>query len=85
MILLSSAKLPVMVWIYGGGFVMGATVRYDGSELVGQSLAIVRRFIKRSLDVDHLALGFFFRNWKPRASCDTVSQRPVVMHSGASP
>jgi carboxylesterase type B len=37
----SSAKLPVMVWIYGGGFVDGASDRHDGSELVKQSLTIV--------------------------------------------
>ncbi|KAF9507965.1 hypothetical protein BS47DRAFT_264345 [Hydnum rufescens UP504] len=37
----SSAKLPVMVWIYGGGFTSGASVRYDGSELVKQSLVII--------------------------------------------
>jgi len=39
----SSAKLPVMVWIYGGGFVGGASSepRQDGSNLAKQGVIVV--------------------------------------------
>ena len=39
----SSTKLPVMVWIYGGGFVGGATSepRQDGSNLAKQGVIVV--------------------------------------------
>ena len=39
----ASAKLPVMVWIYGGGFVAGATSeqRQDGSVLAQQGVVVV--------------------------------------------
>lgn len=38
-----SAKLPVMVWIYGGGFVAGTTSegRQDGSRLAQQGVVVV--------------------------------------------
>jgi para-nitrobenzyl esterase len=39
----SSAKLPVMVWIYGGGFVAGSTSegRQDGTHLAQQGVVVV--------------------------------------------
>jgi para-nitrobenzyl esterase len=39
----SAAKLPVMVWIYGGGFVAGTTseARQDGTHLAQQSVIVV--------------------------------------------
>jgi para-nitrobenzyl esterase len=39
----SEAKLPVMVWIYGGGFVAGATSesRQDGEQLAQQGVVVV--------------------------------------------
>ncbi len=39
----SSAKLPVMVWIYGGGFVAGSTseARQDGTNLAQQGVIVV--------------------------------------------
>ena len=38
-----SAKLPVMVWIYGGGFVAGSTseTRQDGTNLAQQGVVVV--------------------------------------------
>lgn len=33
-----SSKLPVLVWIYGGGFEFGATSMYDGSGIVSRSV-----------------------------------------------
>ncbi|KAF8892982.1 esterase 1 [Infundibulicybe gibba] len=35
----SSAKLPVMFWTYGGGFILGASNMYNGSAIVAQSVA----------------------------------------------
>ncbi len=39
----NSRKLPVMVWIYGGGFVAGSTseARQDGTHLAGQGVVVV--------------------------------------------
>ena len=38
-----NASLPVMTWIHGGGYILGASSLslYDGSRLVAQSIAIV--------------------------------------------
>ncbi|KAI9644394.1 hypothetical protein NHQ30_007751 [Ciborinia camelliae] len=35
----SSSKLPVLFWIYGGGFELGGTSMYDGSSWVAESIA----------------------------------------------
>jgi len=35
----SSSKLPVMFWIFGGGFELGGTAMYDGTSLVQESVA----------------------------------------------
>ena len=47
------AKLPVMVWIYGGGFVAGSAERYDGSSFARRGVVLV------TLNYRVGRLGFF--------------------------
>ena len=49
----AKAKLPVMVWIYGGGFIQGASQRYDGSNLARHGVVVV------TLNYRLGRLGFF--------------------------
>jgi para-nitrobenzyl esterase len=49
----AKAKLPVMVWIYGGGFIQGASQRYDGSNLARRGVEVV------TLNYRLGRLGFF--------------------------
>lgn len=44
----NSENLPVMAWIYGGGFRDGTSTRYNGTALVAQSLVIVSSWIALS-------------------------------------
>ncbi|KAH9966086.1 esterase 1 [Russula dissimulans] len=50
--------LPVMVWIYGGGFYGGTSSTYDGTSLVEQSVARGTPIIFVSMNYRIAALGF---------------------------
>ncbi|KAH9062838.1 esterase 1 [Lactarius vividus] len=54
----SLASLPVMVWIYGGGFLAGQSSIYDGSYLVEQSVARGTPILFVSLNYRVGPLGF---------------------------
>ncbi|KAF9472682.1 extracellular triacylglycerol lipase precursor [Pholiota conissans] len=53
-----TANLPVMVWIYGGGFVMGASSLYNGTEIVARSVARGTPVIFASINYRVGPLGF---------------------------
>ncbi|KAF8334758.1 Alpha/Beta hydrolase protein [Cantharellus anzutake] len=52
------AKLPVMVWIYGGSFLYGASQLYNGSAIVGQSVVLNESIIYVSFNYRLNAFGF---------------------------
>ncbi|TCD60884.1 hypothetical protein EIP91_009375 [Steccherinum ochraceum] len=52
------AKLPVAVWIYGGGFELGGTSIYDGAVIVNRSVALNHPVIYVSMNYRLSALGF---------------------------
>lgn len=54
----SSAKLPVLVWIYGGGFEFGSTQMYDGSGLVRDSITSNQPIIYVALNYRLGGFGF---------------------------
>ncbi|KII88128.1 hypothetical protein PLICRDRAFT_140103 [Plicaturopsis crispa FD-325 SS-3] len=53
-----SAKLPVVVWIYGGGFSSGSTSIYSGVPLVERSVALGEPVIYVSMNYRLNAFGF---------------------------
>lgn len=54
----ASAKLPVLFWIFGGGFELGSTQMYDGSSLVSGSVLKGRPII--FVAVNYRVGGFGF-------------------------
>ncbi|KAF8261992.1 carotenoid ester lipase precursor [Lactarius quietus] len=52
------SKLPVVVWIYGGGFEDGASVSYDGTVIVNRSIALEQPVVYVSLNYRVSAFGF---------------------------
>ncbi|KAJ8606319.1 hypothetical protein MRB53_041070 [Persea americana] len=54
----STAKLPVLFWIFGGAFEGGSTSQYDGSSIVRRSVALNEPIVYVS--VSYRATGFGF-------------------------
>ncbi|KAH6917979.1 carotenoid ester lipase [Coprinopsis sp. MPI-PUGE-AT-0042] len=54
----ASSKLPVVVWIYGGGFQLGATSMYDGATIVKKSQSQGEPVIFVSMNYRVSAYGF---------------------------
>ncbi|KAF8262660.1 carotenoid ester lipase precursor [Lactarius quietus] len=52
------SRLPVVVWIYGGGFERGSTTTYDGGIIVNRSLALNEPVIYVSMNYRLSAFGF---------------------------
>ncbi|PPQ85181.1 hypothetical protein CVT25_004188 [Psilocybe cyanescens] len=54
----SSSKLPVLVWIFGGGFELGGTSMYDGGLVVSRSIALGSPVIYVSMNYRLSGFGF---------------------------
>ncbi|KAI1101088.1 alpha/beta-hydrolase [Jackrogersella minutella] len=54
----ADAKLPVLFWIYGGGFEMGSPQQYNGSVLIPQSVAQGKPIILVAVNYRLGAFGF---------------------------
>ncbi|EKM78357.1 hypothetical protein AGABI1DRAFT_75927 [Agaricus bisporus var. burnettii JB137-S8] len=54
----STSKLPVLVWIFGGGFELGSTAMYDGTAIVKKSMAMGSPVIFVSMNYRLSAFGF---------------------------
>ncbi|CAA7261545.1 unnamed protein product [Cyclocybe aegerita] len=55
---LPTAKLPVVVWIFGGGFELGATSMYDGGVIVDRSLELSQPVVYVSMNYRLTGFGF---------------------------
>ncbi|KII95435.1 hypothetical protein PLICRDRAFT_98558 [Plicaturopsis crispa FD-325 SS-3] len=51
-------KIPVVVWIYGGGFATGTTASFDGAPIVERSVALGEPIIYVSMNYRLNAFGF---------------------------
>ncbi|KAL0959302.1 hypothetical protein HGRIS_014566 [Hohenbuehelia grisea] len=54
----SGTKLPVVVWIYGGGFQIGGTATYDGTVIVERSIQLNEPVVYVSMNYRLGAFGF---------------------------
>ncbi|KAH9480374.1 Lipase 1 [Psilocybe cubensis] len=54
----STSKLPVLVWIFGGGFELGGTSMYDGGLVVSRSIALGSPVIYVSMNYRLSGFGF---------------------------
>ncbi|KAI9454449.1 carotenoid ester lipase precursor [Lactarius psammicola] len=52
------SKLPVVVWIHGGGFVVGSSIFNDGSVIVKRSVALQQPVVYVSMNYRLSAFGF---------------------------
>jgi len=52
------SKLPIVVWIYGGGFENGSTTFYDGTVVVNRSITLQQPVIYVSMNYRVSAFGF---------------------------
>ncbi|KAF9265193.1 alpha/beta-hydrolase [Marasmius fiardii PR-910] len=53
-----SSKLPVVAWIYGGGFELGSTQMYDGTVIVERSIILGQPVIYVSMNYRLSGFGF---------------------------
>ncbi|PVH92878.1 extracellular lipase [Periconia macrospinosa] len=58
----SDSKLPVLFWIFGGGFELGSTLMYDGAGLLSNAIAMGRPFV--FVAVNYRVGGFGFLGGK---------------------
>ncbi|SJL07135.1 related to Lipase 4 [Armillaria ostoyae] len=54
----SNSKLPVVAWIFGGGFELGGTAMYDGTSIVSRSIALNQPVIYVSMNYRVSGFGF---------------------------
>ncbi|KAJ7776821.1 Alpha/Beta hydrolase protein [Mycena maculata] len=54
----ATSKLPVVVWIFGGGFELGSPQMYDGTPIVQRSIAMGEPVIYVSMNYRVSAFGF---------------------------
>ncbi|GAA5836898.1 hypothetical protein JCM11251_005817 [Rhodosporidiobolus azoricus] len=67
------AKLPVMVWVYGGAFLIGSTTMYDGANLVSRSISVNQPIIYVSMNCKDRLNSFGFLPGAEAAADSTVS------------
>ncbi|KAF9068600.1 carotenoid ester lipase precursor [Rhodocollybia butyracea] len=54
----ATSNLPVLVWIFGGGFELGGTAMYDGTSIVERSIELDEPVIYVSMNYRLTAFGF---------------------------
>ncbi|KAH8999622.1 carotenoid ester lipase precursor [Lactarius hatsudake] len=54
----NGSRLPVVVWIYGGGFEVGSSALYDGGVIVNRSMALKEPVVYVSINYRLSAFGF---------------------------
>ncbi|KAF7298756.1 Carboxylic ester hydrolase [Mycena indigotica] len=54
----SSSKLPVVAWIFGGGFELGSPAMYDGTAIVERSISMGEPVVYVSMNYRVSAFGF---------------------------
>lgn len=51
-------KLPVILWIFGGGFELGSTGMYDGTSVVANAMMMGKPFVFAAMNYRVAAFGF---------------------------